>query len=82
MLAKLLGFIVGCLLLPTHEIPLSSWGRKVKNTSPVVDCKCLFFLRGKKIFVCWWWRFVLFHSSGDLKNLPCIIVYVQFSDDK
>lgn len=58
-----------------------SWGRKVKNMSPVVVAKCLFFLGGG-IFVDCWWRFVLFHSSGDLKNLHCIIVYVQFSDDQ
>lgn len=48
----------------------------------MVGCKFLFIFFGKKIFVDWWWRFVLFQSSGDLKNLPCIIVYVQFSGDK
>lgn len=60
-----------------------SWGKKIKNVSPVVGCKCLFiYLFFGKIIIDWWWKIVLFHSSGDLKKLPCMIVYVQVSDDQ
>lgn len=79
MFAALLGFILLCRVLPTHEIPLSFlWEENKKHES----CARLpvFIIVFGKIFVGWWWGFVSFHSPGKLKNLPCVIVYVQLSD--
>lgn len=55
-----------------------SWGRKIKNTSPVLGCRCCLFLGGNNcckmlLEVC------VVSRSDDLKILPCIIIDAHLS---